>query len=469
MLLFPTAPRDVLILGAGFSKALSETMPLTDELGDRIAERLLAGGEVRLDRRFQSGEFEAWLSRIAEDQPDLTAVENLKNRALFQACGESVASVLNESVGAAIDGLLLVPWLRRLLGTLHARQATVVTFNQDVLIEAAVKIHTWLGAWDRQRWDGYDQPMIDWPDVIDDRPTLSGLGRGTPQATFRLLKLHGSTNWYWHPGDFSGATTARWFLPGEAPSRVAVPDEETALKRRLPSRVPLIVPPTASKSLYYQVPLLSQLWQDAHAALSAPDVIVSFLGYSLPLTDLVTSGMLRETLSVQPGIEERVDVVNPKRADVLLHLQAIGITPWEDHVFDTVGDFTFEYEARAAREVTEALRTWEPDETECLLLVGTSKGSGAKVVDFHAEGKDLVVQLDDAQPPYASTNMPREGTLPRSLSDLLVAIQLTKPERLIADGPTGRTPIVGAHECFASPGAGNGRWQVLITSEPVLH
>jgi hypothetical protein len=71
--------RTVLILGAGFSRAVSARSPLTDELGNLVLANL---GERRR-RPFGSGSFETWLSRLAVDQPDLTTAENQQNRALY--------------------------------------------------------------------------------------------------------------------------------------------------------------------------------------------------------------------------------------------------------------------------------------------------------------------------------------------------------------------------------------------------
>jgi hypothetical protein len=96
---------DVVILGAGFSKALAEAMPLTDELGEDVLEKVVQGSALRLPERFSGGQFEAWLSRIAEDQPDLSVADNLANRALFQRCSEALASVLNDHADSATEEL----------------------------------------------------------------------------------------------------------------------------------------------------------------------------------------------------------------------------------------------------------------------------------------------------------------------------------------------------------------------------
>ena len=61
----------VLILGAGFSKAVHQALPITDELGERVRVRLSRRDREKLPRgRFRGGRFEEWLSYLAEDQPE---------------------------------------------------------------------------------------------------------------------------------------------------------------------------------------------------------------------------------------------------------------------------------------------------------------------------------------------------------------------------------------------------------------
>ena len=66
--LFPKdPPKEVLILGAGFSMALSNVFPNTDALGSQAAAMASRSINVLgLDRKCHNGNFEAWLSRIAE-------------------------------------------------------------------------------------------------------------------------------------------------------------------------------------------------------------------------------------------------------------------------------------------------------------------------------------------------------------------------------------------------------------------
>jgi hypothetical protein len=464
---------DVVILGAGFSKALSQAMPLTDELGEDVL-KVVQGSTLRLPERFSGGQFEAWLSRIAEDQPDLSVADNLANRALFQRCSEALALVLNDRTEGATEEASSRAWLRPFLNTLHVRRATVITFNQDILIERSIG-DAGLHSWGERRWAmPVGQRQITWHDLLDDQPSLPNAGTRLasflPEPTFRLLKLHGSTNWFWRPGDASGVTVARWFLPGTVPRDEAQPDEAAALRRALPGRVPLIVPPAASKSGYYQTPILTQLWQDARAALSAENVRVSLVGYSIPPTDLVTSGMLRETLFDRTSEPVRLDVVNLDITAVRDRLMQLGASLGQITGIDAVGDFAVQYEQRAAEELVEQFRRTAAAESDWFLLAGSSIRGALKVVGI-APGPsgDLELTLEDARPPHAGTNRSVDGAPPAlGLARLVDGIQRGDAKRLVAITPAGlRRRIIGATSHITDNGAGTGEWQVLITSEPL--
>jgi len=75
---------DAFLLGAGFSKAVSRSMPLTTELGREIAGRLQAQGhDTSAPSELYEGDFEAWLTQLAEGRPWTAEAGALRDRALF--------------------------------------------------------------------------------------------------------------------------------------------------------------------------------------------------------------------------------------------------------------------------------------------------------------------------------------------------------------------------------------------------
>ena len=107
---------EVVILGAGFSKAVHEAFPTMAQLAARILPYLEAAPSTaallaELRERTVSGtsstgtadgdtpgfDFEAWLSRIAEAQPYLQQWENLERQALFVRASSAIREVLVEA------------------------------------------------------------------------------------------------------------------------------------------------------------------------------------------------------------------------------------------------------------------------------------------------------------------------------------------------------------------------------------
>src|SRR5690242_3381792 len=112
-------PKTCLVLGAGFSRAVSPHMPVTDELG-QLALAGISIGELQIPSQgFANGYFESWLSRLAEPQPDLKYDENLRNQAAFAKISEAVRSVL---VQRQMLTMTEPPprWLERLVRVAHA-------------------------------------------------------------------------------------------------------------------------------------------------------------------------------------------------------------------------------------------------------------------------------------------------------------------------------------------------------------
>src|SRR6266852_8262173 len=104
----PRSPlRHVFIVGAGFSKAVSETMPTLDQLGTKIASDLktrpsfhllpktaqvaLMGGSI------PGGDLEAWLSTLASPPPFVSEAEAHFNAGIFSEIAGVIAEVIDAS------------------------------------------------------------------------------------------------------------------------------------------------------------------------------------------------------------------------------------------------------------------------------------------------------------------------------------------------------------------------------------
>ncbi len=423
-------------------------MPVTDELG-QLALKGMSPSEVHIpESGFKDGYFETWLSRLAEPQPDLRYEQNLRNQAAFAEISEAVRRVLVERQQAT---MAKPPprWLERLLRIAHFEQFTLLTFNYDTLVEAAI--------------DGYIRipdrkngiPRIESVDLVDGLPPTPAptgglvVTRGPGRSSFRLLKLHGSIDCWWVTGDATGATIVR------SPDGWRSDGESYAARGAVPGRSPFLVPPAAAKSHFYANPLTHELWQRAAKALEVASS-VALVGYSLPLTDLVTAGMFADRLG---GRETRVQVVNRKPEAPIGNLKRLGIEANSD--FGSVESYVDELERqaslRAAVEVGELGR-------ELPVLVGTDERNFARVTGAVRIGEAIHLQVEERRGWALATRAEGNGgELPVTVEELR---HLLSDESLIkVDLPEGHEVSVIAWEPYHVASGYRGEWTVGILSE----
>ena len=262
---------EVFLLGAGFSKAVSNHMPLLSELSGEVKQR---GPNFLTPSLATLGDnLEIWLSYLSQPQPWLRESENLRNRATALDVTETVKEVLDEKELLTIKDAP-PPWLERLTKTWHETNRAVISLNYDTLVERSART---LGVpVDRL----YPVPLTQ---ALRRDASVSG---SSPAETFTLFKLHGSTNWYYSgSADFAGEViyytrVSRWGDRDERTQRL-----EEAEKQSVGDKVPLIVPPTTEKGAFFQHESLRGTWARAAESLAQASTVV-VIGYSLPATDL---------------------------------------------------------------------------------------------------------------------------------------------------------------------------------------
>ncbi len=115
---------------------------------------------------------------------------------------------------------------------------------------------------------------------------------GTDYETYRLLKLHGSTNWYY------SATKEKTF---EQIYLFKGSKEE----RESQDLVPVIIPPVLDKTGFFEHSTIKSMWNEAKNLLKEAKKVY-IIGYSIPQTDLTVKFMLQSYI---PGDCE-VTIVN---------------------------------------------------------------------------------------------------------------------------------------------------------------
>lgn len=345
---------DTFLLGAGFSKAINSlNMPLADELGRLAIERLVAihGFPLRthadtcdgmscdnpslVDGKPPGQSFEMWLSQLAEALPFRLDFENATALSTYLQLADAVADEIRDATRRACQQApgTEPPWLEPLLRTWHRRRAEVITFNYDTLIEARFEA---LGEVEPQglshTYGHRDLAALLLPPAgkHDEGHT------GPMPGTFRLMKLHGSVSWYWDPVTRSAESMVDVGLPAQWPHD---PNNRTwDPNRAMPGRRPVIVPPTASKTRFFDNHRIRELWRRAFEAIRSADRLV-IIGYSMPVYDLMVTALLQEAVRTRRDLPAAVVDVTP--AVVKERLETLGFT--SVRAFDDVGQFVSDY------------------------------------------------------------------------------------------------------------------------------
>jgi hypothetical protein len=114
---------EAFILGAGFSRAISPSMPLVNDLVEPLNEFLGESRSVGAATFPRLKNVELFLSSLAVSQPFLDESSNLNNRALFieanRWLGEHMFNAQQHALGSPLPA-----WLAGLVRTWHARRST---------------------------------------------------------------------------------------------------------------------------------------------------------------------------------------------------------------------------------------------------------------------------------------------------------------------------------------------------------
>lgn len=266
------------------------------------------------------------------------------------------ANVLNESQNGASTSLY-----HMLLETCSPNDS-FITFNWDTLLDRAL-VDT--GGWSPQ--DGYG---VSFASVLDGTWKKTISGKRQYKTNWKLLKLHGSTNWlvpylgvhwqslkyqsivpksdrvflYWHTslpylthnGRWRGgyAPTCYGYYPPNIPGRLFNQAEISAgpgkvILKTTPrlfspfaesgdrgvASSPLLITPVRQKKYDMYASTIGSLWKQAAETLKTANRIV-IVGYSFPPTDVRALGLLRTALSKRRGDIE-LEVVAPGVKEIL--------------------------------------------------------------------------------------------------------------------------------------------------------
>lgn len=202
--------------------------------------------------------------------------------------------------------------------------ATCITFNYDCYLDEALYF---TGSWN-PGW-GYG---------FFCRPSSVTVSQGTFEyahaSESKLLKLHGSINWRPRLG-YTGSVALDAIVHHDEMSSFARDAEDLELIARHLESESVIVPPVLSKTDLGTRPALHGVWDLAFKRLSTADSM-TFIGYSLPITDTSARTLFAEALSdLPPHLVRVVDFTSDERHRSKLktrYRDVLGEIP-DDHFF----------------------------------------------------------------------------------------------------------------------------------------
>ena len=237
-----------------FNPALSDTFPNIEEL----LSEMQANSQLFASSRPATGRF---TSQALDDRRQALLLE------LAEWFHELQASALTDPPA----------WLSQLVQKVRSEKAQVVSFNWDLALD--------------QMLFGDELARADY--------ALASRRKGP-----RLIKPHGSLNWYEESSGRPLKSSKKFRLCGSGPDKVYAfrpYRAPTSTRRRY---MPLIVPPVYSKEFHGE--LFTRLWQQTVSVISTASE-VRFLGYSLPSADFHARFILRCGFHNQESGELRED------------------------------------------------------------------------------------------------------------------------------------------------------------------
>jgi hypothetical protein len=279
---------DVFILGAGFSKAVSEHMPVLTELSRDVVARLAGRESTKTVSKNLCVAFpdniELWMTYLSQRHPWLSEAENSRNRATFLDMLWDINDVLfiKLSQATSVD---CPEWFVNLAQKWCDNGVAVITLNYDTLVERCacefVKVTTTiLKATHPTKLlcdDLYPIPLTN----IAHRTTGMS-AHPQPHKRFDLFKLHGSTNWFYSGADSPHGETLYY----SSANTWKLADHERGPRNKFViDKVPFIVPPLTEKMPFFRHETVRSLWRQAAMAVHSAERIF-VMGYSLPQTDL---------------------------------------------------------------------------------------------------------------------------------------------------------------------------------------
>ena len=273
--------KEVFILGSGFSKAIHNDMPLLNDLTELVANKIEEEDSIfeniyeEYVKNRSIGNFEEILTYIYQDFPWKSEEEKHLLYSLYIRLAKIVTEVIKEKQETSVEKELLAKeYIKKFLNYLNDTKANVISLNYDTLLED-LSVAEFKPIMDIGYLNLYQMPIA----YLNNR--IAGTLGGKDYETYKLLKLHGSINWY-----YSAATTEQIYLFSGSKKE----------KRNLKDLVPVIIPPVLDKTGLFKHSTIKSMWSEAKNLLEEAKKVY-IIGYSIPQTDLTVKFMLQGYIS----------------------------------------------------------------------------------------------------------------------------------------------------------------------------
>lgn len=289
------------VLGAGFSRAAHDALPLSADFFSRVREK--RDGEtpyLQMNPSLQA--LDDFVSEYFPVSPDLEAVMSFLSQTYFppgfrqhwQHRRDLYIELLS-LIAQVYGSPMVIDDHKKSVLHAFARKVTndnsnILTFNYDCILDTFLrKTKQW------NPFSGYGTMFRHISDCFHNTHLPE-----VDSSAISLLKLHGSVNWGTpyinsHEQSLSEVFFVEPDLAGVG-SNIAVCGVNLPVSTGLYHGVGFqlfIVPPVSDKASMYQNGLLRRLWYFAREILVASDRVV-FVGYSFPPTDYLASFLIRE-------------------------------------------------------------------------------------------------------------------------------------------------------------------------------
>lgn len=396
----------VVILGAGFSKAVIDSFPLMKHLGKKILDLLLEEDKKKLPPVYKDIGFEKWITFITEPQPYYNKQEKLESSLLAYKITNAISRILTtEQAKVFEEKVKIQKWFWSFIHVLHLLQAKVITLNYDNLIEYGIdelKLPRPLQLQNPHGDISLTPIYITENDILDGLPEAIGydprsvmnLRMSNSQTilppykkTFKLYKLHGSLCWYWLEESKANSLIRCCYAHNH--------------KDDIPAGYePFIAPPLLTKNeILNQEPLMQKIWIGAKESIERADRI-AIIGYSLPEADFAITGLLSTRIMRDNVKDVEIEIINPYPDEICSRLRSFGWKEGNTQPYKNVKDWTDQeikkFADIAYKQLCSDIEEFSETEQECRLISGNELSGHSGLLRLKEEQTGNALTLERA-------------------------------------------------------------------------